>query len=1097
MNRQLSFILVLIFCSVFLSHAKNDIAEKIKDKRVKFEFTLVSLFEVASPSIEEITANSDFLKAAAYLNFNQQKAAEIIFNRPENIILSIPMPEDKNLVLELTRTNFKTPDFSIHTSSGMNPNFDLNESLHYQGIISGDSLSICAISIFRNEVMGLISTVESGNIVLGRLKNQPEGLHILYNDRNITVSNRFECLMEEDVQGGQSNQVQQITASSVNCIRLYWEINFDIFTDKGGLTNTTNFILGVFNQSATLYNNDGIPVQLSQLYIWDTPSPYTAGSGSTQLSIFQSTRTSFAGDLGHLIGYGSSGIAASISGICSSNIRYSQCYSGIHPSYQNIPTFSWTVGVVTHEQGHLMGSRHTHACVWNGNNTAIDNCGPTSGFPYEGSCSGAPTPANGGTIMSYCQNTSTGINFALGFGPQPTAVILNNYNNGSCLTACTGGTFCGACSDLQYSNLTTNSVSLSWSPAINAISYLVQYRVSGGTVWLSDTTSNTGYLLSGLQDGTTYEWQVQTVCSGSSSLFTSSAFFITVPLVCSIPTGITVSSISSVSAALSWQAVNAAIRYIINYRPVGTTTWMSDSTSNTSKTISHLISNTNYEFRIQTVCAGEGQSGYSVNSTFVTLMAGTPVSISIQLDPVCGKDAVVVSNATTGDDYRNFGGTPEMNALTWTNSGNQVTHRSLIQFDMSFIPKGSGVLDAKLSLFWNTNSSNPGHSTLSGPNNGVLYKIVQPWEENTVTWINQPGTTTLDSVPLPASVSSSQNYLNIDVTNMMQDFVDDPENDFGMMLELANESAYRSLIFSSSDHPNSSLHPILEITYAPNVEPCFSYTYSNCFGVDALIGNSIPAGYANSNYGDNPEFDALAWSNSGQRSDLRTMIYWDLNDIPSNAIVTHADLSLFWNPVSSTPGHSNTSGPNDASLIRISSQWDEHTVTWNTQPTLDTSLKVMVPASSNNQEDYIIDITTLAQEMVSNPANNHGLMFKLNDENQYRSLMFCSSDHPEPARRPKIEICYTIPTGITTTQRFEDFIVSYDQSKEMVNVLCSQGFKLGTELTIYNLAGKTLKQFNISNQVKYTFSSSGMASGIYFISTDYSGNRITKKLVLN
>ena len=48
--------------------------------------------------------------------------------------------------------------------------------------------------------------------------------------------------------------------------------------------------------------------------------------------------------------------------------------------------------------------------------------------PVEGSCSSPGYPSQGGTIMSYCMNQSVGINFNLGFGPQPTAVILNNIN---------------------------------------------------------------------------------------------------------------------------------------------------------------------------------------------------------------------------------------------------------------------------------------------------------------------------------------------------------------------------------------------------------------------------------------------------------------------------------------------------------------------------------------------------------------------------------------------------------------------------------------------------------------------------------------------
>ena len=33
------------------------------------------------------------------------------------------------------------------------------------------------------------------------------------------------------------------------------------------------------------------------------------------------------------------------------------------------------LAIVAHELGHLLGSQHTHACVWNGDGTQIDDCG--------------------------------------------------------------------------------------------------------------------------------------------------------------------------------------------------------------------------------------------------------------------------------------------------------------------------------------------------------------------------------------------------------------------------------------------------------------------------------------------------------------------------------------------------------------------------------------------------------------------------------------------------------------------------------------------------------------------------------------------------
>jgi hypothetical protein len=71
-----------------------------------------------------------------------------------------------------------------------------------------------------------------------------------------------------------------------------------------------------------------------------------------------------------------------------------------------------------------MGSRHTHACVWNSNNTAIDGCARF----VEGTCPIPNVPAAEGTIMSYCR----GFSFANGFGPQPGDRIRSRFEGAGC-----------------------------------------------------------------------------------------------------------------------------------------------------------------------------------------------------------------------------------------------------------------------------------------------------------------------------------------------------------------------------------------------------------------------------------------------------------------------------------------------------------------------------------------------------------------------------------------------------------------------------------------------------------------------------------------
>lgn len=124
--------------------------------------------------------------------------------------------------------------------------------------------------------------------------------------------------------------------------------------------------------------------------------------------------------------------ASTNSGLCHPFVSQRLACAGVSPSYSTFPTYSRTVKVIAHEFGHILGARHTHACVWNGNNTAIDGC---SGFT-EGSC-GVPAIPSQGTIMSYCDTYSAApVNFALGFGPQPGNVIRYSVAVAPCIVSC-------------------------------------------------------------------------------------------------------------------------------------------------------------------------------------------------------------------------------------------------------------------------------------------------------------------------------------------------------------------------------------------------------------------------------------------------------------------------------------------------------------------------------------------------------------------------------------------------------------------------------------------------------------------------------------
>jgi len=679
------FVLLTVYLlgGLLISKAElKPIALKIENKiKNGISFSKAELFESTPQSREYKVQLKETVSESEVFQIDFSKLQNVYEQAPENIEFLIPLSNGTSKTLKLYQTNIYAPGFNLFASANPNQAIDYKGGVHYWGIIDGDFNSIAAISIFENEVMGLITSTHEGNLVLGKLDNAPMGYYIFYNDNKLTKLNPIACGTQDDYSAGYSAlELQEPDRAMGDCLRLFWEVNYDIYNGKGSVINASNYVTGLFNQSAIIYANDGIIVELSEVFVWNTTSPYVATTTSGLLSQFQTYRNTINGDLGHLLGYnGGGGIAAGFNGICASNLNSSQCYSGVNSSYNNVPTYSWSVMVVTHEQGHLMGCRHTHACVWNGNNTAIDNCGPTAGYGYEGSCSNAPTPTSGGTIMSYCHLVGgVGINLSNGFGIEPKNVIINKINLASCLTVCLGNT-CLPSANMSTSNISNTVATFNWAAVSGAVSYHVRYRIIGSTNWQMTTVSGTSYNATGLTPGANYEWQVETICTSGNSIFTISTEFITPPLSCDVPVNQQTTNIYYYGGTFSWDAVGGAINYNLRYRQTGTSTWTTVNNVNSPYSVYSLNQSTTYEWQVQTNCAGGGISSFGSSNTFTTPLQPCMIPEYLYTTNITSNSATLNSGpgGSQGGGQINFryrvAGTTAWTTITSTSSYNALS----------------------------------------------------------------------------------------------------------------------------------------------------------------------------------------------------------------------------------------------------------------------------------------------------------------------------------------------------------------------------------------------------------------------------------------
>ena len=185
---------------------------------------------------------------------------------------------------------------------------------------------------------------------------------------------------------------------------------------------------------------------------------------------------------------------------------------------------------------------------------------------------------------------------------------------------------CSVPTGLSVTGITYTSATLNWIAVSGAVSYNIQYRPTGTSTWSTTASIVNSVTISGLTPGTTYDFQVQVVCSTGTSAFSGSTTFTTLVISCFVPTGLLATGITATSALLNWTAVTGAISYTIQYRVPGTTAWAYTTSTINSKTISGLTPTTTYEFQVQAMCSATDSSGYSISTLFTTLPSTTVVT---------------------------------------------------------------------------------------------------------------------------------------------------------------------------------------------------------------------------------------------------------------------------------------------------------------------------------------------------------------------------------------------------------------------------------------------------------------------------------------
>jgi hypothetical protein len=192
----------------------------------------------------------------------------------------------------------------------------------------------------------------------------------------------------------------------------------------------------------------------------------------------------------------------------------------------------------------------------------------------------------------------------------------------------------------------------------------------------------------------------------------------------------------------------------------------------------------------------------------------------LQPGPELGKDALV-SNL---EPDKNFGGHKYFEATFLTEPILTVmrSNRSLIFFNLDALPLSAKINNVTLRLSYDVpvpfDSSYLNNTSVSGGFawfGGVLQQIVEPWEEDKVTWNSQPKSIEANQVYISPFIRNV-NFIDVDVTRLFVPLQEIAAPNHGMLFKLWPDDNFPGFRFASSDYPEPAMRPKLSVYYTMN-----------------------------------------------------------------------------------------------------------------------------------------------------------------------------------------------------------------------------------------------------------------------------------------
>jgi hypothetical protein len=181
---------------------------------------------------------------------------------------------------------------------------------------------------------------------------------------------------------------------------------------------------------------------------------------------------------------------------------------------------------------------------------------------------------------------------------------------------------CEPVSNLQVTNIGSQTANLEWNSNPYATGYEVGYLLEGTPNWITVATPTNAITLGNLYPNSNYQVRVRPICRFDRSEYRYAAFrtLIISSTECPDISSVQVTNIGQNSVLLNWNAAASASGYMLRYRVSGGN-WININVM-PPYLLTHLSSAASYELQVRTVC-NNTFSSWSALQTFRTLAAKT------------------------------------------------------------------------------------------------------------------------------------------------------------------------------------------------------------------------------------------------------------------------------------------------------------------------------------------------------------------------------------------------------------------------------------------------------------------------------------------